>query len=260
MRATVPVASRSLVALALATAAFAAVVAHGTIDVIADYLVAHASYDDFSGHASRALVGGIAATIAGVIALHGMRLCCEAAAKRTLSSAPPPQWRSAPFFVGVIIVLASLAVPFMELFDARLAGTTLAGLDDAFGGSALLGLGTTILCAAVLAVAVFALARWLLSYRDRIVAAIVAIIRFASHGGHTALCRSRRFEQVPICPRRLSALRRGKRAPPIDALHHFGNIILALKGHLCYPYSLRRVALLAATFTRQAARRSLALR
>jgi hypothetical protein len=212
-----PVASRSLIALVIAAAAAAAAVAHGTIDVIADYLVAHASYDDVSSHDSRGLVVALAAVVAGVVALRGLRLCCDAVAHRALASSPAPSWRSAPLFVGATMLLASLAVPAMELFDARLAGTTLGGLDDAFGGSVLLGLGTTLACAAAVAIVVFALARWILSHRDRIIAAIVGIDRFRSHA-YAGPRWSRTFAGAPICPRRLSALRRGKRAPPQDAL------------------------------------------
>ncbi|MGC9992046.1 MAG: hypothetical protein ABSD52_06615 [Candidatus Cybelea sp.] len=214
-----PVVSRSLVALVIAAAAAAAVVAHGTIDIIADYLVAHASYDDVSSHDSRGLVVALAAMVAGALALHGLRLCCDAAARRTLASSPAPSWRSAPLFAGATMLLASVIVPAMELLDSRLAGTTLAGLDDAFGGSVLLGLATTLACAAAVAIAVFALARWTLSHRDRIIAAIVGIIRLRSQT-YPGPRRSRNFTGPPICPRRLSALRRGKRAPPSDALRH----------------------------------------
>jgi hypothetical protein len=209
-----PVVSRSLVALVVAAAAAAAVLAHGTIDVIADYLVAHASYDDVSSHDSRGLVVALGIVVAGAIALHGLRLCCEAAANRTLASPPPPSWRRAPLFIGATMLLASLAVPAMELFDSRLAGTTLGSLDDAFGGSVFLGLATTLACAAAVAIVAFALARWLLSHRDRIIAAIVAIIRLRSQE-YTRPRGSRNFANAPICPRRLSALRRGKRAPPM---------------------------------------------
>ncbi len=238
MRAPVPVAFRSLVALSIAAAATAAVAAHGTIDVIADYLVAHASYDDVSSHASRGLVGAVSAVLAGVVALHGLKLCCEAAATRRLSSAPPPSWRNAPLFAGATVLLASIAVPLMELFDARLAGTTLANLDDAFGGSVLLGLSTTIACAAAIGIAVFALARWVLSHRDRIIAAIVGIIRFHSHVPQSGPHRPRRFGDAPICPRRLSALRHGERAPPFDALLYFRTMTLTLREgiHATYPH------------------------
>jgi hypothetical protein len=253
MRARVPVASRSLVALVIAAAASAAVAAHGTIDVIADYLVAHASYDDVSSHASRGLVGAIAAMVAGIVALHGLRLCCEAAANRTLTSSPAPSWRSAPFFVGATMLLASIAVPLMELFDSRLAGTALAGLDDAFGGSLLLGLATTLACAAAVGIAVFALARWLLSYRDRIIAAIVGIIRFRLQAQHAGPRSSRSLGGAPICPRRLSALRRGKRAPPSHALLHSKRSHSHCEGILCYLYSSRRAALSAVMSTRRAA-------
>ena len=197
----------------IAAAAAAAVAAHGTIDVIADFLVAHASYDDVSSHDSRGLVVAIAAVVAGLVALHGLRLCCVVAANRTLASPPAPSWRSAPLFAGATMLLASIIVPAMELFDSRLAGTTLAGLDDAFGGSVFLGLGTTLACAVVVATAVFALARWILSHRDRIIAAIVGFIRSRSRA-HTGPRRARNFADAPICPRRVSALRRGKRAPP----------------------------------------------
>ena len=242
-----PLASRSLVALVIATAASAAVVAHGTIDIIADYLVAHASYDDVSSHASRGLVVVIAAIVAGIIALHGLRLCCEAAATRTLASPPPPSWSRAPLFVGATALLASIAVPLMELLDSQLAGATLGGLDDAFGGSALLGLGTTIACAAVLGIGVFALARWLLSHRHRIIAAIVGIIRFPSQAQHTVACVSRIFGDAPIYQRRLSALRRGKRAPPRDALLHSSSVTPTLGGYQCYLFSSRRAAWSAVT-------------
>ena len=85
-----------------------------------------------------------------------------------------------PFFAGPTMLLASVLVPAMELFDSRLAGTALSGLDDAFGGSVLLGLSTTLVCAAAVAITVFALARWILSHRDRIIAAIAGIIRSRS--------------------------------------------------------------------------------
>jgi hypothetical protein len=201
--------------LVIAAAAAAAVIAHGTIDIIADYLVAHASYDDVSSHDSRGLVVGLAIVFAGLVALRGLRLCCDAVAHRTLASSPAPSWRRAPLFAAATMLLASFAVPAMELFDARLAGESLGGLDDAFGGSVFLGLATTLICAAAIAIAVFALARWILSHRDRIIAAIVGIVRFGSHA-HGSPRRSRSFAGAPICPRRLSALRRGKRAPP----HH----------------------------------------
>jgi hypothetical protein len=240
----VPPVSRSLVALVIATAAFAAVAAHETIDVIADYLVAHASYDDVSSHASRGFVVLIAAMIASVVALRGLQLCCEAAAARrtlTASSAPAPSWRKAPFFVGATVLLASIAVPLMELLDLRLAGTTLANLDDAFGGSVVLGLGTTIGCAAVFGVAAFTLARWILSHRDRIIAAIVEIIRFRLQAQPSGPRRLHRFADAPISPRRLSALRRGKRAPPRDALLHSSDHAHIGRA-LCYRYLSQRAA------------------
>lgn len=236
------VGSRSMIALVVAAAAAAAVLAHGTIDIIADYLVRHASYDDVSSHDSRGLVVALATVIAGAVALHALRLCCDAAAHRTLASSPAPSWRCAPLFAGATMLLASIAVPAMELLDSRLAGASLASLDDAFGGSVLLGLTTTLACAAGVAIAVFALARWILSHRDRIIAAIVAFMRLRPQM-YTGPRRSRSFVDVPICPRLFSALRHGERAPPHNALRLPRNVTLTLRGHPCFPYSLQRAAL-----------------
>jgi hypothetical protein len=251
----VPVASRSLVALVIAAGAAAAVAAHATIDVIADFLVAHASYDDVSSHGSRGLFVAIAAAIAALVALHGLRLCCDAAANRKLAS--PPSWRSAPFFVAATMLLAAVAVPAMEVFDARLAGTMLTGAADAFGGSVLLGLGTTLACGGLFGIAVFGLARWILSHRERIVAAIAGIIRPRSHAD-VLTKRSHSFADTPVCPKRLSALRRGKRAPPRDVLGEFFDISLSLRGQICFLHLSPCAACLAASSTRRAARRSLA--
>ncbi len=233
---------RSLVPLVIGAAATAALIAHGTIDVIADWLVAHASYDDVSSHDSRGLVIAVVAVIGGAIALRGLRLCLDAAARRTLASpAPAPSWRGAWIFAGATMALASAGVPAMELFDSLLAGRQLAGLDDAFGGSVLLGLGTTLLCAAAVAIGVFALARWILLHRDPIIAALISIVR--SHSQASSGPRRRRsFVDAPVCPRRLSALQRGKRAPPLDALGHLNNITRTLRGHQCFLFSSLRAA------------------
>jgi hypothetical protein len=238
----VSTACRSLVALVIAASAVAAVAAHGTIDIIADYLVEHASYDDVSSHASRGLVVVIATIIAGAVALRGLRMCCDVAANRTVASPAPPAWRVAPLFVGATMLLAAVAVPLMELFDALLAGTALGNLDDAFGGSALLGLGTTFLCAAAIGAGVFALARWILSHRDRVIAAIVGIMRSRVQACAFGPLRSRDFGDAPIHKHRLLALRRGTRAPPADTLLQFSTTHSPLRGYQCYLFSLRRAA------------------
>lgn len=237
-----PTAFRSLVALVIAASAVAAVVAHGTIDIIADYLVEHASYDDVSSHASRGLVVVIATIFAGVVALRGLRMCCDVAARRTVASPAAPAWRKAPLFVGATMLLASIAVPLMELFDARLAGTSLGNLDDAFGGSALLGLGTTLMCAVAVGIAVFAFARWILSHRDRVIAAIVGIMRSRVRVRAPGPLRSRDFGDAPIHKHRLLALRRATRAPPFDTSLQFNTTHSLLRGYRCYLFSLRRAA------------------
>ena len=50
-------------------------------------------------------------------------------------------------------------------------------LIDAFGGSIPLGLGTTFVCAALVALFVCAVARWLISHRDSIATMIETFLR-----------------------------------------------------------------------------------
>src|SRR5262249_54274594 len=154
-----------LVLLLVAAAAASAALAHVVIDVIADYLVPHASFDDVGSHGSRELIVSIAVGAAGIIALRGFRLCCEAAARRGVRAPEAPRWPLGVWFVLATVALACAAVPAMEWIDTLLAGQPLGDLADAFGGSVILGLGTTVLCAGAFALATFALVRWLLSYR-----------------------------------------------------------------------------------------------
>jgi hypothetical protein len=199
--------------LVVAAAAASAALAHVVIDVIADYLVPHASFDDVSSHGSRELIVSIAVAAAGMIALRGFRLCCEAAELRGVRAPDPPRWSFGIVFVLATVAFASLAVPAMEWIDTLLAGQQLAGLDDAFGGSVTLGLITVAVCAGTVALATFAFVRWLLSHRDRIIAAIVAII-CKIYAAPPSAAKLRTFATVPIRRRSIASMRRGKRGPP----------------------------------------------
>jgi hypothetical protein len=213
---------RWLVLFVVAAAAASAALAHAVIDVIADYLVPHASFDDVGSHGSRELVVAVAVAAAGIIAMRGFRLCCEAAARRGVRAPEPPRWSYGIAFVLATVALASLAVPAMEWIDTLLAGQPLGGLDDAFGGSVSLGLVTIALCAGPLALATFAFVRWLLSHRDRIIAAIVAIIT-KSYVAPPSAATLRTFATAPVRRRSIASMRRGKRGPPRFAV--WSNII-----------------------------------
>lgn len=204
---------RWLVLLVVAAAAASAALAHVVIDVIADYLVPHASFDDIGSHGSREIIVTIAVAAAGIIAIRGFRLCCEAAARRAVRAPEPPRWSFGAAFVLATVALASLAVPAMEWIDTLLAGRPLADLDDAFGGSVTLGLATIAVCAGAVALATFAFVRWLLSHRDRIIAAIVAII-CKTHTHPPSASELRTFATVPVRHRSIASMRRGKRGPP----------------------------------------------
>ena len=246
--------SRSLTALLIAAAASAAVLSHYVIDVIADYLVPHASFDDVASHGSRGVIGAIAVLAAFVLARRGFRLCCEAAANRGARATSPPSWWSGALFVAATVAFACIAVPLMEIADARWGGAAIDGLDDAYGGSVLLGIATTAICGILVGTALFAVARWLLSRRDRIVAAIASAIRrtYKPQANPQLL---NRLGSVAVCQPRLVAFRRGKRAPPRNA--RSSNTRSALLGEICYTPSLRRAALSWATSTRLPGRPSL---
>jgi hypothetical protein len=234
--------SRSLTALLIAAAASAAVLSHYVIDVVADYLVPHASFDDVASHGSRGLIGAIAVAAALVLARRGFRLCCEAASKHGAGATSLPGWWSGAFFVAATVAFACVAVPMMEIVDARWGGAAIDGLDDAYGGSVLLGIATTAICGILVGGALFAVARWLLSRRDQIVAAIASAIRriFKLAANPQQL---NRLGSVAVCQPRLVAFRRGKRAPPRDARESNLHSTTPSLGVTCYTRSLRRAAL-----------------
>ena len=74
--------------------------------------------------------------------------------------------------VGASVVI----VPAMEYFDGRLDGVPVRRLSEAFGGSILVGLGTTLVCATLVTLLVYAVARWLISHRDSIATIIETLL------------------------------------------------------------------------------------
>ncbi|HET6275159.1 MAG TPA: hypothetical protein VFE16_04380 [Candidatus Cybelea sp.] len=204
---------RTIVSLALCAAAAAAAIAHVAIDVVGDFALARDSYDNL-GHSSRELMSGIALIIATWLAVRGLRICCEIAAKHRASLLRPALRLRETLGLFAGAVAASVAiVPAMEYLDGRLDGVRVGGLNDAFGGSMLLGLATTLVCATVVTAFVYAFARWLIAHRDSVADLIETLLRrpqvaVAPHEYDLIAQR--------VTPRRrpLHALRLAKRGPP----------------------------------------------
>jgi hypothetical protein len=205
---------RTIALLTLCAAAAAAAMAHTAIDVIGDYALAHDTYDNLS-HGSRELVTGAALLLALLLAAHGLRVCCAiATANRARIPQPPPGRRASVAFVLAVIAVTAVLVPAMEWLDGQLCGVPVKELDDAFGGSILLGLGTTVACAAFVALLVYCAARWLISHRDSIATMIETLLR--RQDGALRPCRHdlARCLSTPRRRRTPHALRLCKRGPP----------------------------------------------
>jgi hypothetical protein len=206
--------TRTLLPLGLCAATAAAAAAHVLIDIVGDYALPHDTYDNLA-HTSRELFSGVAFLIAFALAARGLRFCCELA---TLYRSRLPRaascLRERIGFIAGVVAGSAVLVPAMELLDGRLGGMPVKELDDAFGGSILLGLSVTALCAGAVAALVFALACWLISHRDDIAAIIETLLR---HDTSLKRPSGRELQRYSFTPRRRRAslaLRLSKRGPP----------------------------------------------
>jgi len=205
---------RTMASLALCAAAAGAAMAHSAIDVLGDYALSRDSYDHLR-HGSRELMTGLALFVAMLLAARGLRVCCDIAAKHRARLLRPMLGLHETVAMLVGAVAASLAmVPAMEYFDARLAGIPVRGLGEAFGGSILLGVATTIAAAGIFALILYAIARWLISHHDSIATIIEFLLRpFTDAPRAAAYDHVRRH--VTFGRRRApNALRLAKRGPP----------------------------------------------
>lgn len=205
---------RTILSLALCAATAGAALAHFAIDVVGDYALARDSYDHLD-HDSRDLLTGIALIVATVLALRGLHVCCEIAAKhRARLVRPALRLRETLAMFGGAVAASIALVPAMEYLDGRLDGVPVSGLDDAFGGSILLGLITTLFCAAIVVAVVYAIARWLISHRDTVAAIIETLLRRRHHAD-----APHEYDLIAqrLTPRRraLHAFRLAKRGPPL---------------------------------------------
>lgn len=209
---------RTLLSLAFCAAAAGGALAHVAIDVVGDYLLPADSYDHLA-HSSRGLVTGLALALAAVLAARGLQVCCTIASAHRGRLARPALGAlgTLGLFAGAVGASTAL-VPAMEWLDGRIDGAPVARLADAFGGSLLLGLGTTLICAAFVALLVYGFARWLISHRDSIATMIETLLRRITGGVRPAghLLAAQRF--TPWRRRATHALRLAKRGPPVASL------------------------------------------
>jgi hypothetical protein len=205
---------RTMASLALCAAAAGAALAHSAIDVLGDYALSRDSYDHLR-HGSRELMTGLALFVAMLLAARGLRVCCDIAAKHRAKLVRPVLGLHETVAMLFGAVTASLAmVPAMEYFDGRLAGIPVRGLGEAFGGSILLGVVTTIAAAGLFALILYAVARWLISHHDSIATIIEFLLRPFTDAPRAA-AYDRVGGRVVLGRRRApNALRLAKRGPP----------------------------------------------
>jgi hypothetical protein len=219
----VRIGSRTAAYLVPCAAAAAAAVAHVAIDVVGDYALPHDTYDNLA-HSSREIVSAFAAVVAVVLLARGLRLCCEIAAANRMRVCVATGWlREFWAFTGGVVAASACVVPAMEWLDGRFGGVAVDDLDDAFGGSVLLGIATTVFCAFLIAAAIYAFAAWLTSHRDAIATIIETLLGRGGGANRPRRADLTRYLTVPRRRRTAHALRLCKRGPPSDGrlvCHH----------------------------------------
>jgi hypothetical protein len=188
--------------------------AHFAIDVAGDYVLPRDSYDHLS-HGSRELAAAAALLIAVVLAGRGLRICCEIAAQnRTRLLRPVLHLRETLGMFCGAAAASAVIVPAMECLDGWTGGTPVRHLGDAFGGSIMLGLGTTLICAVLVTFIVYALARWLIAHRDAITTIIETLLLRAGNTVGPSRYALLAYLVTPRRRRTTNALRLSKRGPP----------------------------------------------
>lgn len=198
---------------ACATALLAAVSAHIGIDVLGDFLVRDDTYDHVA-HGSRELFTLVALALAAAAALFLFSHLCGVAASFSQRVRLLQVRRThVVAATGCAVILTLLLVPTMETIDAVRAGGDIESLADAFGGSLLLGICTTIACAFLWSGLVIGVVVWLAHHRDRVARLLAAFFRF--RGTHSLCNRERRAPAAFLAsaPAR-RARHHSKRGPP----------------------------------------------
>ncbi|HLI95063.1 MAG TPA: hypothetical protein VKT72_03130 [Candidatus Baltobacteraceae bacterium] len=167
-----------LVALA---ASCAALLAHIAIDVLGDFMLAHDTYDGVS-HGSRAIsIVAIAIVALALVLRMAFVLIDRGCASRTTVTCSvrralgPSLFFSLQTSFAAVVLLAG-----MEYFDCAGAHVSIAAISQLFGGSMVLGLGTTVAAGLCGGFIIHRLARILTDYEPQLVALMMRLIPAAS--------------------------------------------------------------------------------
>jgi hypothetical protein len=195
----------------VAVAACAAAGAHVAIDALGDVLLPHDTYDDIA-HDSRTVTAAAAVAFLLAAGARSIFVALRSAigrrsAQRAFRIASPLRF---------VITVAALAVPLvlaMEALDAFAAGRAVDDLGDLFGGSIVLGLGTTVGVALAVAAAACAGLRFFCSTRALLVSVVAGLFQKRAAAAPVFTWRSRRRDCliVPTFDLRHAA----ERGPPI---------------------------------------------
>jgi hypothetical protein len=204
--------------LACLAACCAALVAHFGIDAVGDYLPGRDTYD-YVPHASRivALLGALGIGTCLVARLFGAVCDDVRGGTQLAASLCAISRRSAPLFVGRIVVLTMLALIAMGALDERLTGGSAVTLRELLGGSLLVGLSIAFACGIAAGIATWALVSWLSAARGKLVATVVALLRALPSLTFRPVYAHRELLAPIGCSAAAVASRGGKRGPP--ALH-----------------------------------------
>jgi hypothetical protein len=207
--------STMLLLLAVCVAAF---VAHLTIDFVGDFALPHDTYDDI-GHTSRigTLVGALGFVLVAFLRLVTIALTRSGSAGTTIHALARSLIRSPWRFGCAVALLTIVAVGGMEATDAALSGQGLDGIDDAFGGSAPLGLAITLLCAALVSVLVARCTRMLAVPCDLVIRLLGVLGALPRRARAVASCVVASRSVRPRRRQTVHAYRAAKRGPPLLA-------------------------------------------
>jgi hypothetical protein len=199
-----------------ATALLAAVSAHVGIDVLGDYLVRDDSYDHVA-HGSRELFTLCALGLGTFVGVYLFsHLCTAAASLRTRVRMLRLRSEHVALAIAGIALLTLVFVPGMETLDALRAGADVDSLADAFGGSLLLGISTSLAGALVWSGVLLGIAAWLVRHRERVARALFAFLSIR-HTQRPSTHERRAPSAVLASPPARRARHRSKRGPPAMA-------------------------------------------
>jgi hypothetical protein len=195
----------------VATALLAAALSHVALDALGDVVLAHDAYDDVA-HNGRSVAAGIAgagflaaaarSAYDAVLSGLGRRAAC-----RAFQIASPPR------FCAAIIAIAMAFVLTMETLDAAVAGHPVTDVDDLFGGSIALGIGTTIAVTLAVALAAVAALRFFCTTSTLLMRVVSGFFQPRGRGSIQALSALAR-RRTPIFVRLVVRRHAAKRGPP----------------------------------------------